>query len=59
MVKYVGGPLPLTSLNHISLVCKSVKESIHFYENVLGFVPVKRPGSFDFDGAWLDSTLHN
>lgn len=53
MVKCLGGPLPLTSLNHISLVCNSVEESISFYEKVLGFVPVKRPGSFDFNGAWL------
>jgi len=51
----VGGPLLLTSLNHISLVCKSVEESRNFYEKVLGFVPVKRPASFDFDGAWLFS----
>jgi catechol 2,3-dioxygenase-like lactoylglutathione lyase family enzyme len=28
-------------------------ESIEFYENVLGFMPIKRPGSFDFSGAWL------
>lgn len=48
-----GGPLPLTSLNHISLVCKSVEAAMDFYENVLGFVPIMRPGSFDFDGAWL------
>ncbi|KAL2642197.1 hypothetical protein R1flu_009784 [Riccia fluitans] len=27
--------------------------SKNFYENVLGFVQIKRPGSFDFDGAWL------
>ncbi|KAF8034541.1 hypothetical protein BT93_C0761 [Corymbia citriodora subsp. variegata] len=33
--------------------CRSVKESIDFYCNVLGFVPIRRPGSFDFDGAWL------
>ncbi|KAL9254401.1 Glyoxylase I 4-like protein [Drosera capensis] len=46
-------PLHLTSLNHISLVCKSVEESMCFYQNVLGFVPVRRPGSFDFNGAWL------
>eukprot|EP00252_Welwitschia_mirabilis_P010513 TRINITY_DN2381_c0_g1_i2.p1 TRINITY_DN2381_c0_g1~~TRINITY_DN2381_c0_g1_i2.p1 ORF type:complete len:200 (+),score=29.65 TRINITY_DN2381_c0_g1_i2:359-958(+) len=45
--------LPLTALNHISLVCRSIDESMDFYEDVLGFVPVKRPGSFDFDGAWL------
>lgn len=47
-----GEALPLVSLNHISLVCRSVQDSIDFYENVLGFVPIKRPGSFNFDGAW-------
>ncbi|CBI36286.3 hypothetical protein VitviT2T_013606 [Vitis vinifera] len=51
----LGNPLHLTSLNHISLVCKSVPESIDFYQNTLGFVPIRRPGSFDFDGAWLFS----
>lgn len=45
--------LPLTSLNHISLICRSVDESLDFYQNVLGFLPIRRPGSFDFDGAWL------
>ncbi|KAK4354434.1 hypothetical protein RND71_026628 [Anisodus tanguticus] len=48
-----GNPLGLTSLNHISLVCTSTEESIDFYKNVLGFVPVRRPGSFNFNGAWL------
>ena len=46
-------PLPLTSLNHISVVCRNLDASVHFYKNVLGFVPVRRPGSFNFDGAWL------
>ncbi|OWM81829.1 uncharacterized protein LOC116188503 [Punica granatum] len=46
-------PLHLKSLNHISLVCRSVEESIDFYQSVLGFVPIRRPGSFNFDGAWL------
>ena len=45
----LGNPLHLTSLNHISLVCKSVPESIDFYQNTLGFVPIRRPGSFDFE----------
>ncbi|GAV66005.1 Glyoxalase_2 domain-containing protein [Cephalotus follicularis] len=53
MKETMGNPLYLKSLNHISLVCKSVEESMDFYQNVLGFVPVRRPGSFDFDGAWL------
>ncbi|CAA2989832.1 metallothiol transferase [Olea europaea subsp. europaea] len=48
-----GNPLHLSSLNHISLVCKSVEESTDFYENILGFVPVRRPVSFKFDGSWL------
>ncbi|TQD96955.1 hypothetical protein C1H46_017435 [Malus baccata] len=53
MKESMANPLHLKSLNHISLICRSVEESINFYQNVLGFVPIRRPGSFDFDGAWL------
>jgi catechol 2,3-dioxygenase-like lactoylglutathione lyase family enzyme len=52
MKETTGNPLLIKSLNHISLVCKLVEESMDFYQNVLGFVPIRRPGSFDFDGAW-------
>ncbi|OVA12874.1 Glyoxalase-like domain [Macleaya cordata] len=45
--------LPLLSLNHVSFVCKSVIESARFYQEVLGFVLIKRPSSFNFEGAWL------
>ncbi|CAM6065165.1 unnamed protein product [Sphagnum tenellum] len=45
--------LALKSLNHISRNCVDLAVSIEFYENVLGFMPIKRPGSFDFNGAWL------
>ncbi|XP_011028327.1 PREDICTED: uncharacterized protein LOC105128389 isoform X1 [Populus euphratica] len=45
-------PMPL-ALNHISFVCKSVAESVEFYYDVLGFVLIKRPSSFKFEGAWL------
>ncbi|KAK0604421.1 hypothetical protein LWI29_015496 [Acer saccharum] len=45
--------LPLLSLNHVSLLCKSVWESTRFYQDVLGFVLIKRPSSFNFNGAWL------
>ncbi|KAK9074315.1 hypothetical protein SSX86_006913 [Deinandra increscens subsp. villosa] len=45
--------LPLMSLNHVSRLCKSVEDSVKFYEKALGFVPIERPQSFDFDGAWL------
>ncbi|RVW47455.1 hypothetical protein CK203_086479 [Vitis vinifera] len=46
-------PLLLKSVNHISLVCRSVEKSLDFYQNVLGFFSIRRPGSFDFEGAWL------
>ncbi|PIN08065.1 Glyoxalase [Handroanthus impetiginosus] len=45
--------LPFLSLNHVSFVCKSIKKSVQFYQQVLGFVLIKRPSSFDFEGAWL------
>ncbi|KAK9129605.1 hypothetical protein Sjap_010092 [Stephania japonica] len=48
-----SAPLPLLSLNHVSLLCRSVKASVMFYQDVLGFVLIKRPSSFNFDGAWL------
>lgn len=44
--------LSFLSLNHVSYVCKSVEKSVQFYEKVLGFVLIKRPSSFDFEGAW-------
>ena len=40
-------------MNHVSLLCRSVKETVAFYEKVLGFISIVRPGSFNFDGAWL------
>ncbi|KAF2319947.1 hypothetical protein GH714_020820 [Hevea brasiliensis] len=45
--------MPILSLNHVSFVCKSVPESVRFYQDVLGFVLIKRPSSFNFEGAWL------
>ncbi|KAJ4965557.1 hypothetical protein NE237_017406 [Protea cynaroides] len=44
---------PQLSLNHVSFVCKSVSRTVKFYEEVLGFVLIKRPSSFKFEGAWL------
>ncbi|KAK1414299.1 hypothetical protein QVD17_30043 [Tagetes erecta] len=53
-MKEIGvNPLFLKSLNHISLQCRSVEESVDFYVKILGFVQIKRPGNFYFDGAWL------
>ncbi|KAL4334031.1 hypothetical protein GQ457_07G040880 [Hibiscus cannabinus] len=33
----------------------SIEKSVDFYQDILGFFPIKRPGSFDFSGAWLFS----
>jgi len=40
-------------LNHISFLCKSINDSVRFYVDVLGFYLIKRPSSFNFQGAWL------
>ncbi|WOL06247.1 hypothetical protein Cni_G14980 [Canna indica] len=48
-----SSPLPVVSLNHVSLLCSSVQDSVKFYHQVLGFEPIKRPSSFNFEGAWL------
>ncbi|XP_050365084.1 glyoxylase I 4-like [Argentina anserina] len=53
MKERMVNPLQLKSLNHISLVCRSLEKSLDFYQNVLGFFPIRRPGSLDFNGAWL------
>ncbi|KAF5736473.1 hypothetical protein HS088_TW14G00616 [Tripterygium wilfordii] len=46
-------PPPLMALNHVSRLCRNVKQSVDFYTKVLGFVLIERPQAFDFDGAWL------
>lgn len=46
--------LSLRSVNHISKVCSCLAASVAFYRDVLGFIVVKRPSSFDqsFEGCW-------
>ncbi|KAL4589116.1 hypothetical protein LXL04_002018 [Taraxacum kok-saghyz] len=55
MKDIAGNPLNLTSLNHVSFLCRSLQKSVDFYTGILGFIPIRRPGDFDFDGAWLYS----
>lgn len=44
--------LPTARFNHATLNCRDVRRSVAFYQQVLGFHEVPRPG-FDFAGAWL------
>ncbi|KAK8501350.1 hypothetical protein V6N11_057435 [Hibiscus sabdariffa] len=37
-------PLQLKCLNHVSLLCRSIEKSVDFYQDILGFFPIKRPG---------------
>lgn len=53
MSSSTSASLPLRSLNHLSLVCRDVRASAAFYRDVLGFMEVKRPTSFEFEGCWL------
>lgn len=52
VIEEVHEALPLLSLNHVSLLVRSVWTSVQFYEDVLGFGLIKRPSSFNFHGAW-------
>ena len=47
-----SGPLPVSSVNHLSMLCSSVEKSSSFYKDILGFIPVKRPGALGSRGAW-------
>lgn len=48
-------PLPLSRINHVTLVVSDLATSVQFYGHVLGFYEIRRPGSLsEFgDGAWL------
>jgi len=44
-------------LDHYNVSTRNLKDTIKFYEDVLGFVNGPRP-PFDFPGAWLYSAGH-
>lgn len=45
-------PSLLRSLNHVSRVVSDVQQTTQFYQDLLGFIPIRRPGGLTFDGAW-------
>ncbi|MGZ0164996.1 MAG: VOC family protein [Planctomycetales bacterium] len=48
----MSDPLPIEFIHHVSRVTRDLDKSIAFYQDVLGFQPLARPG-FNFRGAWL------
>jgi extradiol dioxygenase family protein len=44
-------------LDHYNVSTRKLKETVQFYEDVLGFVNGPRP-PFNFPGAWLYSSDH-
>src|SRR6516162_10187970 len=44
-------------LDHYNVSTRKLKETVQFYEDVLGFVNGPRP-QFNFPGAWLYSASH-
>ena len=44
-------------LDHYNVSTRKLKETVQFYEEILGFVNCPRP-QFNFPGAWLYSAGH-
>jgi catechol 2,3-dioxygenase-like lactoylglutathione lyase family enzyme len=47
--------LPVARINHITRVVRDLAKSISFYQEILGFIQIKRPGKLEAEneGAWL------
>jgi hypothetical protein len=43
-------PPGLRGLHHVSKVCADLDASAAFYQEYLGFIPIKRPSGLRFDG---------
>jgi catechol 2,3-dioxygenase-like lactoylglutathione lyase family enzyme len=47
--------LPISRINHITRVVRDLAKSVSFYQSILGFRQIRRPGKLEEenDGAWL------
>ena len=44
--------MPVTAMNHFTILTDDVRKTVHFYQDLLGLTEGPRP-PFDFPGAWL------
>ncbi|OMP09130.1 hypothetical protein COLO4_05776 [Corchorus olitorius] len=44
-------------MNHFGVECRSIEKSVDFYQNVLGFLPIKRSCSLDYFKGQCQKTL--
>jgi Glyoxalase/Bleomycin resistance protein/Dioxygenase superfamily len=45
------------ALHHVSYTCADVQATRDFYVTLLGFIDVKRPDAFKFEGRWCGYSL--
>lgn len=46
--------LPVTQIDHVSVIITDVERSRRFYRDVLGLREINRPRTFDFVVVWFD-----
>jgi catechol 2,3-dioxygenase-like lactoylglutathione lyase family enzyme len=51
------GPVLPFALHHVSYTCADVQATRDFYVNLLGFIDIKRPDAFKFEGCWCVHSL--
>ncbi|NBO64487.1 MAG: glyoxalase [Acidobacteria bacterium] len=46
-------PIKINGFHHAGVLVTDLERACHFYEEVLGLTPLRRP-DFDFGGCWYD-----
>ncbi|MBY0525482.1 MAG: VOC family protein [Gemmataceae bacterium] len=49
-----GTTLPLTQIDHCSVIITDVARSRHFYRDLLGLREIPKPKTFDFVALWFE-----
>jgi catechol 2,3-dioxygenase-like lactoylglutathione lyase family enzyme len=46
--------LPITQIDHVSVIVTDLARSRHFYRDILGLKEIAKPRTFDFKVLWFD-----